>query len=52
MENLEFWQEKEEDFNLKLFLLKYLRYWYWFVLALVVALGGGFLLFAIHRSHL
>ncbi|MCA0230346.1 MAG: polysaccharide biosynthesis tyrosine autokinase [Bacteroidetes bacterium] len=42
MENLEFWQEKEEDFNLKLFLLKYLRYWYWFVLALVVALGGAF----------
>lgn len=42
MENLEFWQEKEEDFNLKLFLLKYLRYWYWFVLALLVALGGAF----------
>lgn len=42
MENLEFWQEKEEDFNLKLFLLKYLRHWYWFVLALVVALGGAF----------
>lgn len=42
MENLEFWQEKEEDFNLKLFLLKYLRYWYWFVIALAVALCGAF----------
>lgn len=42
MENLEFWQEKEEDFNLKLFLLKYLRYWYWFVIALVVSLCAAF----------
>ncbi|HAK80814.1 MAG TPA: capsular biosynthesis protein, partial [Runella sp.] len=42
MENLEFWQEKEEDFNLKLFLLKYLRYWYWFVITLAVALCGAF----------
>jgi len=40
--NLEFWQEKEEDFNLKLFLLKYLRYWYWFVIALAVAFGAAF----------
>ncbi|MBB3839597.1 capsular exopolysaccharide synthesis family protein [Runella defluvii] len=42
MENLEFWLEKEEDFNLKLFLLKYLRYWYWFVIAVAVALCGAF----------
>ncbi|WP_028524711.1 GumC family protein [Runella limosa] len=42
MENIEFWQEKEEEFNLRLFLLKYLRYWYWFVIALAVALGAAF----------
>jgi len=42
MENIEFWQEKEEDFNLKLFLLKYLRYWYWFVITLVLVLGAAF----------
>lgn len=41
--NLEFWQEKEEEFNLRLFLLKYLRYWYWFVIALAVAFGAAFL---------
>lgn len=41
--NLEFWQEKEEEFNLKLFLLKYLRYWYWFVIALAVAFGAAVL---------
>lgn len=41
--SLEFWQEKEEDFNLRLFLLKYLRYWYWFFIALAVALGMAFL---------
>lgn len=40
--NLEFWQEKEEDFNLRLFLLKYLRYWYWFVIALAVAFASAF----------
>jgi tyrosine-protein kinase Etk/Wzc len=40
--NLEFWQEKEEDFNLRLFLLKYLRYWYWFFIALALALGAAF----------
>lgn len=42
MENLEFWQEKEEEFNLRLFLLKYLRYWYWFIIALAVTLGGAY----------
>jgi tyrosine-protein kinase Etk/Wzc len=41
--SLEFWQEKEEDFNLRLFLLKYLRYWYWFFIALALALGIAFL---------
>lgn len=44
MENsIEFWQEKEEEFNLRMFLLKYLRYWYWFVIALALSLGAAFL---------
>lgn len=43
MENLEFWQEKEEEFNLRLFILKYVRYWYWFVIALGIALASAYL---------
>lgn len=43
MNNFELWQEKEEDFNLRLFFLKYLRYWYWFVLALILTIGGAYL---------
>ncbi len=37
MNNLDFWQENEKEFELKLFLLKYLRYWYWFALTLFLA---------------
>lgn len=43
MNNFELWQEKEDDFDLRLFFLKYLRYWYWFVLALFTTLGGAYL---------
>lgn len=43
MNNFELWQEKEDDFDLRLFFLKYLRYWYWFVLALITTLGGAYL---------
>lgn len=42
MENIEFWQEKEEEFNLRLFLLKYLRYWYWFAIALAIAISAAY----------
>lgn len=43
MNNFELWQEKEDDFDLRLFFLKYLRYWYWFVLALITTIGGAYL---------
>ncbi len=43
MNNFELWQEKGSDFDLRLFFLKYLRYWYWFVLALISSLGGAYL---------
>lgn len=43
MNNFELWQEKEDNFDLRLFFLKYLRYWYWFVLALITTLGGAYL---------
>jgi tyrosine-protein kinase Etk/Wzc len=43
MNNFELWQEKEEDFDLRLFFLKYLRYWYWFILTLILTLGGAYL---------
>lgn len=43
MSNFELWQVKEEEFDLRLFFLKYLRYWYWFVLTLFIAIGGALL---------
>lgn len=43
MNNFELFQEKEDNFDLRLFFLKYLRYWYWFVLTLLLMLGGAFL---------
>lgn len=42
MNNFEVFQEKEKELDLRLFFLKYLRYWYWFVLALLITLGGAF----------
>lgn len=42
MENFDLWQEKEPDFNLKLIIFKYLRYWYWFILSLFIALGAAY----------
>ncbi len=42
MNNFELLQEKEDTFDLKLFFLKYLRYWYWFILALFLTLGCAF----------
>lgn len=42
MDNLDFLQENNDNFDLRLVLLKYLRYWYWFIIALVVALGLAF----------
>jgi tyrosine-protein kinase Etk/Wzc len=35
--NSNFWEEKEDTFDLRLFFLKYLRYWYWFVISLLIA---------------
>lgn len=32
-----------KDFNLKEQILKYVRYWYWFLLALIISLGCAFL---------
>jgi tyrosine-protein kinase Etk/Wzc len=43
MNNFELWQEKEDNFDLRLFFLKYLRYWYWFILTLMLAIGGAYL---------
>ena len=37
-----FWEEPEEEFNLKLVIGKYLRYWYWFVLSVALAVLGAF----------
>lgn len=41
--NLDLFGEKETPFNLRLFFFKYLRYWYWFVLSLVVCLGAAYI---------
>jgi tyrosine-protein kinase Etk/Wzc len=38
-----FFSANEESFNLKEFLLKYIQYWYWFVLSIIVALLAAFL---------
>ncbi|MES2519130.1 MAG: polysaccharide biosynthesis tyrosine autokinase [Bacteroidota bacterium] len=35
--NSNFWEEKEDTFDLRLFFLKYLRYWYWFIISFVLA---------------
>ncbi|PWK22397.1 capsular exopolysaccharide synthesis family protein [Arcicella aurantiaca] len=43
MNNIDFFQESEDGFDLKIVLLKYLRYWYWFVIALAIAFAGAFL---------
>ena len=40
--NTDFLGEEETPFNLRLFFLKYLRFWYWFLLSLVVAIGGAY----------
>ncbi|GAB3884770.1 GumC family protein [Spirosoma agri] len=34
--------EKETPFDLRLFFLKYLRYWYWFVLSIGLTLGAAY----------
>ncbi|GAB4033265.1 GumC family protein [Spirosoma gilvum] len=39
----DFWEEKETPFNLRLFFLKYLRYWYWFILSLILTIGGAYI---------
>lgn len=41
--DLSFWQEEEDNFNLREFLLKYLRYWYWFVLSIVLSGTAAYL---------
>ena len=35
-------EEKSGHFNLRAFFLKYLRYWYWFILSIALALGGAY----------
>ena len=35
--NSNFWEEKEDTFDLKVFFLKYLRYWYWFIISIALA---------------
>ncbi|MGR3812131.1 GumC family protein [Jiulongibacter sp. NS-SX5] len=35
-QDLNIWQEEEDDFNLRDFVFKYLRNWYWFVLSVVI----------------
>jgi capsular exopolysaccharide synthesis family protein len=37
-----FWETKETPFNLRLFFIKYLRHWYWFVISLIIFLGAAF----------
>lgn len=40
----EFWvEERSSDFNFREVVFKYLRYWYWFVAALLLCLGGAWL---------
>ncbi|WP_332368201.1 GumC family protein [Spirosoma telluris] len=41
--NNEFWEEKETPFNLRLFFVKYLRYWYWFVLSIAICLATAYI---------
>ncbi|MEA5458965.1 polysaccharide biosynthesis tyrosine autokinase [Arcicella sp. LKC2W] len=43
MNNIDFFKESEDNFDLKIVLLKYLRYWYWFFIALAIAFVGAFL---------
>ena len=38
-----FREEKGQPFNIRLFLLQYLRYWYWFVLSIALTFGAAFL---------
>ena len=40
--NSNFWEEKEDNFDLRLFFLKYLRYWYWFVISLIIAATASY----------
>lgn len=44
-----FWDEKEERFDLRLFFIKYLRYWYWFIISLVVS-GAGSVLYLRYKT--
>lgn len=39
----DFWEEKESEFSFKDFVFKYLRHWIWFLLAVIVCLGGAWL---------
>jgi capsular exopolysaccharide synthesis family protein len=40
--DLPFWKEDEEGFDLRNFLLKYLRYWYWFALSITLCCTAAY----------
>jgi capsular exopolysaccharide synthesis family protein len=41
--NFNFLEEQEETFDLRLFFIGYLRYWYWFIISLGIAFACAFL---------